>query len=194
MTSLNLFDLPNRLPQEQQLSLKMTVNGDQVITQAVSARTSLADVLRDYLNLTGTHLGCEHGVCGAACTVLVQARSCITLAAARQAASIQTIEGFDGDPLMEQLRDNFKREHALQCGYCTPGMLFAAYDLVSRKELSTPRDIRLEMSGNLCRCTGYVGIFKAVERTMRLPSVNGKHPALYSKIDTLPRTGRCSCS
>jgi carbon-monoxide dehydrogenase small subunit len=127
-------------------------------------RTHLADFLRDNLNLTGTHLGCEHGVCGA-CTLLLDdmpARSCITYAVACDGARVTTIEGLDDDEITTELRAAFTREHALQCGYCTPGMLIAARDLVLRLPASDERSIRVGMSGNLCRCTGYVGIVRAV--------------------------------
>jgi aerobic carbon-monoxide dehydrogenase small subunit len=130
----------------------------------IEPRTHLADFLRDHLNLTGTHLGCEHGVCGA-CTLLVDdmpARSCITLAAACDGARVTTIEGLDSDEIASELRAAFTREHALQCGYCTPGMLISARDLVLRLDEPDERAIRLGLSGNLCRCTGYVGIVRAV--------------------------------
>ena len=128
-------------------------------------RTSLADFVRDKLDLTGTHLGCEHGVCGA-CTVLldgVPARSCITYAVACEGADITTIEGLDEDDVTAELRSAFTREHALQCGYCTPGMLVSARDLVLRLPDADERRIRVGLSGNLCRCTGYVGIVRAVQ-------------------------------
>jgi aerobic carbon-monoxide dehydrogenase small subunit len=131
---------------------------------SVEPRTHLADFLRDHLNLTGTHLGCEHGVCGA-CTLLIDgvpARSCITLAAACDGARVITIEGLDNDEIAAELRAAFTREHALQCGYCTPGMLISARDLVLRLDEPDERAIRLGLSGNLCRCTGYVGIVRAV--------------------------------
>ncbi|MBR0843197.1 SRPBCC family protein [Bradyrhizobium liaoningense] len=128
-------------------------------------RTSLADFVRDKLDLTGTHLGCEHGVCGA-CTVLldgVPARSCITYAAACEGADVTTIEGLEEDEVTAELRAAFTREHALQCGYCTPGMLIAARDLVLRLPDADERQVRVGLSGNLCRCTGYVGIVRAVQ-------------------------------
>jgi carbon-monoxide dehydrogenase small subunit len=128
-------------------------------------RTSLADFVRDKLDLTGTHLGCEHGVCGA-CTVLldgVPARSCITYAVACEGADVTTIEGLDEDEITTELRAAFTREHALQCGYCTPGMLVSARDLVLRLPDADERRIRVGLSGNLCRCTGYVGIVRAVQ-------------------------------
>ncbi|WP_022723132.1 2Fe-2S iron-sulfur cluster-binding protein [Rhodopseudomonas sp. B29] len=144
-------------------ALALTVNR-RAVDCAAEPRTSLADVVRDHLDLTGTHLGCEHGVCGA-CTVLIDgvpARSCITFAAACQGAEVTTIEGLDDDEIAAELRAAFTREHALQCGYCTPGMLVSARDLVLRLPDADERAIRVGMSGNLCRCTGYVGIVRAV--------------------------------
>ncbi len=146
-------------------TINLTVNGKAVSGAAVEPRTQLADFLRDSLNLTGTHLGCEHGVCGA-CTLMVDgvpARSCITLAVACDGAKITTIEGMDDDDVMRALRAAFQREHALQCGYCTPGMLASAHDVVLRMPDATEADVRYAMSGNLCRCTGYVGIVRAVQ-------------------------------
>jgi aerobic carbon-monoxide dehydrogenase small subunit len=141
----------------------ITVNA-RVVKASVEPRTHLADFLRDHLNLTGTQLGCEHGVCGA-CTLLLDdmpARSCITFAAACDGARITTIEGLDDDEIATEIRAAFAREHALQCGYCTPGMLISARDLVLRLDTSDERTIRVGLSGNLCRCTGYVGVVRAV--------------------------------
>jgi carbon-monoxide dehydrogenase small subunit len=145
-------------------SLTLTVN-DRPVTATVDPRTHLADFLREGLDLTGTHLGCEHGVCGA-CTLLldgVPVRSCITYAAACHGAAVTTIEGLDDDEIVSELRAAFSREHALQCGYCTPGMLISARDVVVRFEEARESDIRVAMSGNLCRCTGYVGIIRAIK-------------------------------
>ena len=147
---------------EQPIELELTVNG--TATQArVEARTSLCDLLRDTLHLTGTHAGCEHGTCGA-CTVLLDgqpARACITLAVACEGRSVTTIEGLSG-PLVDRLRAAFHAEHALQCGFCTPGMLVSAVDLLQRKPAAGEDEIRRDMAGNLCRCTGYVGIVRAI--------------------------------
>jgi carbon-monoxide dehydrogenase small subunit len=143
--------------------ISLNINGKPV-SGSVEPRTHLADFLREGRDLTGTHLGCEHGVCGA-CTILVDGapvRSCITYAVACDGAEIVTIEGLDDDEITRELRDAFKREHALQCGYCTPGMLVSARDLVVRSVDADEHDIRVAMSGNLCRCTGYVGIIKAI--------------------------------
>jgi carbon-monoxide dehydrogenase small subunit len=143
--------------------IALTVNA-RAIKASVEPRTHLADFLRDDLDLTGTHLGCEHGVCGA-CTLLLDdmpARSCIIYAVACDGARVTTIEGLDDDEIAIELRAAFTREHALQCGYCTPGMLIAARDLVLRLAAADERQIRVGLSGNLCRCTGYVGIVRAV--------------------------------
>ncbi|MBV9567482.1 MAG: 2Fe-2S iron-sulfur cluster binding domain-containing protein [Hyphomicrobiales bacterium] len=148
-------------------AITLMVNG-QSVSAEIAARTHLADFLREHLLLTGTHIGCEHGICGA-CTVEIDgeiARSCITYAAACDGAEIRTIEGFDDDALMARLRQAFSEAHALQCGYCTPGMLIAARDLIGRKGALSGAQIRAEMSGNLCRCTGYVGIVRAITRVM----------------------------
>src|SRR6202167_4264549 len=148
-------------------TIGLTVNG-RAVNKPVDPRTHLADFLRDQLDLTGTHLGCEHGVCGA-CTLLLDdmpARSCITFAAACDGARVTTIEGLDNDEIATELRAAFSCEHALQCGYCTPGMLISARDLVLRLETSDERAIRVGMSGNLCRCTGYVGIVRAIKEVI----------------------------
>jgi carbon-monoxide dehydrogenase small subunit len=144
--------------------IELNVNR-RAVRALVESRTSLADFVREKLDLTGTHLGCEHGVCGA-CTVLLDgapARSCITYAVACEGAEVTTIEGLDEDEVMIELRAAFTREHALQCGYCTPGMLVSARDLVLRLPEADERLIRIGLSGNLCRCTGYVGIVRAVQ-------------------------------
>ncbi|MAM69353.1 MAG: hypothetical protein CMM12_11410 [Rhodospirillaceae bacterium] len=143
--------------------LTININGEHV-TANVEPRLSLADFIRDHQRLTGTHLGCEHGVCGA-CTVLMNGepvRSCITFAVVADGTEITTIEGFDDDEPMAQLRQAFHENHALQCGYCTPGMLVAARDIVTRLPDADEDRVRLELAGNLCRCTGYVGIVKAI--------------------------------
>jgi carbon-monoxide dehydrogenase small subunit len=118
--------------------------------------------------LCGTNIGCEQGVCGA-CTLLVDGmptRSCITSAVSCAGAEVQSIEGFDDDAVMNALRAAFTAEHALQCGYCTPGMLMSARDIVTRLPDADDERVRLELSGNLCRCTGYVGIVRAIRRVL----------------------------
>jgi carbon-monoxide dehydrogenase small subunit len=141
----------------------MQVNGRRMCRDA-EPRTHLGDFLRDELRLTGTHLGCEHGVCGA-CTVLLNGqpvRSCITFAVACEGQEVTTIEGYDDDAIMQLLRPAFTRHHALQCGFCTPGMLATARDIVLRLPDADEGQVRLELSGNLCRCTGYQGIVNAI--------------------------------
>ena len=148
--------------------LQIRLNG-RTVREEVEPRTSLADFVRDRCRLTGTHLGCEHGVCGA-CTVLVDGapvRACIMLAASADGCEVRTVEGFDDDPTMAEIRRAFGECHALQCGYCTPGMLATAYDIVTRLPDADRARIRLELAGNLCRCTGYVGIVNAVELALR---------------------------
>jgi len=148
--------------------ISLTVNGKPVQAD-VEPRTHLADFLREHQLLTGTNLGCEHGVCGA-CTLEIDgapARSCITYAAACDGSTIRTIEGFDDDPVMAQLREAFTAEHALQCGYCTPGMLATSYDIVTRLPEADEARIRKELAGNLCRCTGYMGIVAAIQRVLK---------------------------
>jgi aerobic carbon-monoxide dehydrogenase small subunit len=160
-------------------AIRLTVNGC-AIEADVEPRTHLADVLREHLDLTGTHLGCEHGVCGA-CTLLlddVPARSCITYAVACDGASVTTIEGLDDDEIAIELRAAFTREHALQCGYCTPGMLISARDLVLRLPDADEQLIRIGLSGNLCRCTGYVGIVRAIKSVIAQRRARGVMPIL----------------
>jgi carbon-monoxide dehydrogenase small subunit len=149
-------------------TVSLTVNG-RAVRADVAPRTHLADFLREDLLLTGTHLGCEHGICGA-CTLLIDdapARSCIAFAAACEGADVRTIEGLEDDPIMTVLRAAFTADHALQCGYCTPGMLVTARDIVLRLPDADAERIRLELAGNLCRCTGYAGIVHAIQRVLR---------------------------
>ncbi|KZB99933.1 Caffeine dehydrogenase subunit gamma [Methylobacterium radiotolerans] len=172
-------------PGPSRMAVALTVNG-RAVRVAAEPRSHLGDVLRDGLDLTGTHLGCEHGVCGA-CTILLDgepARACLTFAGACAGAAITTIEGLDTDAIAGELRAAFNREHALQCGYCTPGMLVAARDLVLRLPEADERRIRVGLSGNLCRCTGYAGIVRAVmaviaDRRLRgIPPESGAGRAL----------------
>jgi carbon-monoxide dehydrogenase small subunit len=145
------------------IDITLTVNGETQ-TLRVEPRDQLADVLRGKLMLTGTHVGCEHGVCGA-CTVEIDgvpSRSCIAHAGACHGATVRTIEGFGDDEVMAALREAFMREHALQCGYCTPGMLVSCRDIVLRLPEADEARVREELAGNLCRCTGYRGIVRAV--------------------------------
>jgi carbon-monoxide dehydrogenase small subunit len=159
-------------------AIRITVNG-QPEEAEVEPRLQLADFVRDHLLLTGTHLGCEHGVCGA-CTLYLDgrpARSCITYAVACDGADVRTIEGFDDDAVMGELREAFSVEHALQCGYCTPGMLVTARDIVLRLPDADEARVRLELAGNLCRCTGYVGIVRAVARVLAARKARASHAA-----------------
>lgn len=162
---------------DAQNPLTLTVNG-HTITARAEPRTNLADFLRDGLDLTGTHLGCEHGVCGA-CTILLDgepARACLTFAVACDGSDVETIEGLDHDEITTELRAAFTREHALQCGYCTPGMLITARDLVIRLPDAEERRVRLGLAGNLCRCTGYVGIVRAVRAVITERRTRGIAP------------------
>ena len=148
-------------------TIELRVN-DTPVRAEVEPRLQLAEFLREHLSLTGTHLGCEHGVCGA-CTVEIDgapARACIAYAAACDGAEVRTIEGFDDDAVMAALREAFSAHHALQCGYCTPGMLVTARDIVMRLPDADEARIRKELAGNLCRCTGYVGIVRAIQSVL----------------------------
>jgi len=159
------------------INVALTVN-ERTVEASAEPRTSLADFVREKLDLTGTHLGCEHGVCGA-CTLLldgVPARSCITYAVACDGAAVTTIEGLDDDEITSELRAAFTREHALQCGYCTPGMLVSSRDLVLRLAHADEKLIRIGLSGNLCRCTGYVGIVRAVSSVIEQRRRRGVAP------------------
>jgi carbon-monoxide dehydrogenase small subunit len=148
--------------------IDVTINGDKVSVE-VCSRLLLCDLLRDTLGLTGTHVGCEHGVCGA-CTILLDgeaARSCLMFAVQADGAVIETIEGLHESGVIADLQAAFSRHHALQCGFCTPGMLIIAHDLLLQStDLSAPQ-IRDGMSASLCRCTGYAGIVAAVQDVAR---------------------------
>lgn len=148
--------------------VRLTING-RAVSESVEPRMHLADLLRERLNLTATHLRCEQGACGA-CTVLIDgqpARSCITYVGLCDGAEVTTLEGLEHEPMLADLRRAFSAEHALQCGYCTPGMLVTARDIVTRLPDADSDRIRLELSGNLCRCTGYVGIVRAISRVLQ---------------------------
>jgi aerobic-type carbon monoxide dehydrogenase small subunit (CoxS/CutS family) len=145
------------------MKTQFTVNG-QPVEADVPARTTLADCLRHHLGLTGTHLGCEHGVCGA-CTVIVDGeamRSCLMLAVQAQGAAITTVEGLAIEGALSPLQASFRKHHALQCGFCTPGILTTAHALLSHEPDADKQRIREVLSGNLCRCTGYINIVEAV--------------------------------
>lgn len=153
----------------QHVRTKLTVNGVKTSVMA-EPRITLAEALRSELGLTGTHLGCEQGICGS-CTVLLDGRSvrsCLVLAASCEGRSVMTIEGLAGDERMDAVRDAFSRHHALQCGFCTPGFLAVVAEMVNE---GTPPDetlVRNRLAGNLCRCTGYQNIVDAALSILRL--------------------------
>jgi len=150
------------------ISISLDVNGERVDT-SVLPRLNLADFLREHLKLTGTHIGCEHGVCGA-CTVRVDGeivRACLMLAVQANNASVETIEGLSDSGEIADLQAAFRDRNALQCGFCTPGMLMAAQDLLKQTSAPGREQIREHLSGNYCRCTGYQAIVDAVESTAR---------------------------
>ncbi len=154
--------------------IRLTLNG-KTVTDDVPARLSLADWLRERRNLTGTHLGCEHGVCGA-CTILVDgepARSCLMLTVACDGREVHTIEGLEKDPTVAALREAFKQHHGLQCGFCTPAMLITARDLITRRRAGSASEIRSGLSGNICRCTGYTNIVTAIGHAAKAVSGGG---------------------
>jgi carbon-monoxide dehydrogenase small subunit len=144
-------------------SLTLELNGAKV-TYEVEPRETLADFLRERCRLTATHLGCEHGACGA-CTVAVDGqatRSCLRLAIMCHGRSVQTLEGLGDDPTMEVLRRHFHQSHGVQCGFCTPGMLMMARDILLRMPHPDAETVRNQLSGQICRCTGYSGIVTAI--------------------------------
>ena len=146
------------------VDVQLCING-RVVTRTVAPRRSLADFVREDLGLTGTHVGCEHGVCGA-CTVLVDgrtARSCLLLAVQLDGAEVTTVEGLTPADGLSVLQEAFRDSHALQCGFCTPGMLAAAHELLAENTAPTREEIRDAIAGNLCMCTGYVNIVRAIE-------------------------------
>ena len=144
--------------------ITLRVNGEDV-NERVEARKTLVDFLRDDLGLTGSHVGCEQGVCGA-CTVRIDGavvRGCLMLAVQCDGAEVETIEGLSDSGAIADLQDAFRRRNALQCGFCTPGMLISAHDLVGRGSVPSRQKIRDHISGNYCRCTGYQAIVDAIE-------------------------------
>jgi carbon-monoxide dehydrogenase small subunit len=155
---------------DEALDTTLTVNGAQV-TRRIPARMNLVDFLRDELGLTGSHVGCEHGVCGA-CTVRVDGeivRGCLMLAVQANGCKVETIEGLSDSGELAALQKAFHERNALQCGFCTPGMLLAARDLLKHNPKPDREQIRAHISGNYCRCTGYQAIVDAIEEV-----VNGK--------------------
>jgi carbon-monoxide dehydrogenase small subunit len=156
------------------VSISITVNG-VASEHSVEPRLLLADFLRGTLGLTGTHVGCEHGVCGA-CTILVDGdsvRSCLMFAVQTDGCDIRTVEGLGTIHDMDAVQSAFREHHALQCGFCTPGMLMTITDLLAKQTLATDAEIRDGLSGNLCRCTGYENIVRAVRA---LADAKGKQP------------------
>lgn len=153
------------------VNISVIVNGMQ-IRRSVPARQHLVDFLRENLGLTGSHLGCEHGVCGA-CTVLVDGemiRGCLMLAAQADGVKVETIEGLSGHGIIGELQQQFHVRNALQCGFCTPGMLITAAEIVDRNPDATREEIREHISGNYCRCTGYQAIVDAISATLEARS------------------------
>jgi aerobic carbon-monoxide dehydrogenase small subunit len=150
------------------VAISLVVNGEHV-EAIVLPRLNLADFLREQLKLTGTHVGCEHGVCGA-CTIRVDGdivRSCLMLAVQAHGAAVETIEGISDSAEVADLQSAFRERNALQCGFCTPGMLMAAQDLLKQSPCPDREQIREHLSGNYCRCTGYQAIVDAIEITAR---------------------------
>ena len=150
---------------DQNVDITLTVNG-QSVTQQVPARTNLVDFVRYELELTGSHVGCEHGVCGA-CTIRVDGeivRGCLMLAAQADGANVETIEGMTENGVISDLQRAFHERNAVQCGFCTPGMLLTAEELLQTNPAPSREDIREFISGNYCRCTGYQAIVDAIDR------------------------------
>ena len=159
---------------EQALDISVIVNGVKT-TRRVAARQHLIDFLREDLGLTGSHVGCEHGVCGA-CTVRVDGeivRGCLMLAVQANGCRVDTIEGLSDSKELAKLQKAFHEKNALQCGFCTPGMLMAAQDLLLKKKKSTREEIRAHIAGNYCRCTGYQAIVDAIEEVMQTEVPHG---------------------
>ena len=155
---------------EHVLDISLIVNGTPV-SRRVPARQHLVDFLREELGLTGSHIGCEHGVCGA-CTLRVNGeivRGCLMLAVQANGCRVETIEGLSDSKELEAIQRAFHTRNALQCGFCTPGMLMAAQELIREKRKATREEIRMHISGNYCRCTGYQAIVDAIDEV-----VNGK--------------------
>ena len=160
---------------EQALDTTLTVNGTAV-TRRIPARMNLVDFLREELGLTGSHVGCEHGVCGA-CTVRVDGeivRGCLMLAVQANGCKVETIEGLSDSGELAKLQKAFHERNALQCGFCTPGMLLAARDLLKHNPKPDREQIRAHISGNYCRCTGYQAIVDAIEDVTRTEVVDGQ--------------------
>lgn len=148
-------------------SIRLTINGKNYVEE-VESRILLSDFIRENCGLTGTHVGCEHGVCGA-CTVIVNGtavRSCLMFAVQTDGVEIQTVEGLSQDGELTPLQQNFKECHGLQCGFCTPGILMSAQDYLAKNPEPSTKELKEMLSGHLCRCTGYDGILKAIQKTV----------------------------
>jgi aerobic carbon-monoxide dehydrogenase small subunit len=155
---------PNGRRHERLCAVAISVNG-VTYERTVESRLLLADFLRHTLGLTGTHIGCEHGVCGA-CTVMLDGdsvRSCLMFAVQANGCRVETVESLGSTDRLSPLQEAFREHHALQCGFCTPGMLMTCIDALKKYPLTTDNEIREVLSGNLCRCTGYEHIVKAIK-------------------------------
>jgi 2-furoyl-CoA dehydrogenase 2Fe-2S iron sulfur subunit len=161
-----------RVSKTERARITLTLNGRKLSAEAES-RTLLSDFLRHSLGATGTHVGCEHGICGS-CTVLIDGvavRSCLTLAVQAEAGEVRTVESLAApDGTLNPLQQAFQNNHALQCGFCTPGILMSFSDYLERNPTPTTEQIREVLSGHLCRCTGYAGIVAAIEEVAGVPS------------------------
>ena len=169
----------------EKISITLKVNGSEQAA-AVEPRRSLVDFLRQDLDLVGTHVGCEHGVCGA-CTVMLDGlavRSCLLFAAQVDGSEVTTIEGIGTDEALHPLQLAFQQHHALQCGFCTPGMILSAYQLLQRNPKPSENEIRHAIDGNLCRCTGYQLIIDAVQlaaKRLKQPPIGGRQKSAQRK-------------
>jgi aerobic carbon-monoxide dehydrogenase small subunit len=173
---------------ENSRSIALTVNGEDV-RETVEVRTSLVDFLRERLGLTGSHVGCEQGVCGA-CTVRlddVTVRGCLVLAVQCAGSRVETIEGVSDMGEIGDLQEAFVRRNALQCGFCTPGMLLAAQELLARGGVPSREEIRAHLSGNYCRCTGYQAIVDAVEAVARMRLCSPSPSSGRAGVGSFPR-------
>lgn len=162
----------------ERISITLTLNGKNQMAE-VEPRLSLVDFLRHQVGLTGTHVGCEHGVCGA-CTVLFNGqtvRSCLLFAVQANGMDVKTVESLATEDGLHPLQQAFRDHHAVQCGFCTPGMLLAAMELLQRNPSPTEEEIRVGLSGNLCMCTGYVNIVRAVQAAAQSGAPQGEKPA-----------------
>ncbi|GGE69447.1 carbon monoxide dehydrogenase [Nesterenkonia cremea] len=178
-----------RVEAEETVRVSFTVNGRPAEVD-VAPRVTLSDALRDHLSLTGTHIGCEHGVCGM-CTVIVDgdaARACLLLACQLEGAEIMTVEGLGTPDDLHPLQDSFSRHHALQCGFCTPGMLMSAYELLDHEPGVPKEELPEKMSGVLCRCTGYRHIMDAVSDVAEQHPEGAPAPRNCGTAQLLPRT------